>query len=71
MILLSLQNNENLYFYVFNSSFTLANDAARMSVFRYNRAVDEDTQILLSDFIDDQAAFINAFDNIPYDGRGK
>ncbi|XP_076818199.1 P-selectin-like [Clavelina lepadiformis] len=52
------------------NSFTLANDAARMSVFRYNRAVDEDTQILLSDFIDDQAAFINAFDNIPYDGRG-
>uniref|UniRef100_F7AJJ2 Uncharacterized protein n=1 Tax=Ciona intestinalis TaxID=7719 RepID=F7AJJ2_CIOIN len=52
------------------NTFVLAEDAARMAVFRYNRKVDNVTQVLLNDHIGDKDAFLAAYDRINYNGRG-
>nr|CAB3265952.1 E-selectin [Phallusia mammillata] len=54
----------------FLDDFSVSPDASHYGIFRYNRAVDTDTQILLNDYPNDIDALLNAFDEIPYDGSG-
>jgi len=49
--------------------FTIAADKAQVSVFRYNREVDTDTQILFGDY-NTKTSLYAAINAIPYDGKG-
>merc|ERR1712136_241581 len=49
--------------------FTIAADKAQASVFRYNREVDTDTQILFGDY-NTKTSLYAAINAIPYDGKG-
>merc|ERR1712136_512297 len=49
--------------------FTIAADKAQVSVFRYNREVDTDTQILFGDH-NTKTSLYAAINAIPYDGKG-
>ncbi|CAK8692977.1 unnamed protein product [Clavelina lepadiformis] len=51
-------------------SFEVSLEYARLAVFRYNRIVDVETEIVFNDFASDREGFLRAFDEIPYDGRG-
>ena len=47
-------------------------DGARMSVFRFNRKIDEVSEIRLSTVVDgDKKRFLELFAAIPYDGSGR
>lgn len=51
--------------------FKLGADGSRMSIFRYNSEIDEETEIKLSDTIGlDMTDVLNLFDKIPYNGSG-
>nr|XP_009858194.1 P-selectin-like [Ciona intestinalis] len=52
------------------TTFNFGEDSARMAVFRYNRGIDRRNQVLLRDHINNRAAFLEAFDRIPYNGFG-
>ncbi|XP_078494483.1 P-selectin-like [Ciona intestinalis] len=52
------------------TTFNFGENEARMAVFRYNRQVDTRNQILFSDHINNRTTFLEAFDNIPYNGFG-
>nr|XP_039253479.1 sushi, von Willebrand factor type A, EGF and pentraxin domain-containing protein 1-like [Styela clava] len=52
------------------SSFTISEDTTHFAVVRYNKFVDTDTQINLSDYTSDIAGLLAAFDRIPYNGSG-
>lgn len=55
----------------FFSSFVVGDNAARVGVFRYNRKIDTNSQILLGDFPNDKQGLLKAFAKIPYDGSGE
>jgi len=51
--------------------FNLGPNSARMSIFRYNSHVDEDSEIRLNTVLDgDMDRFVSLFEKIPYNGRG-
>nr|XP_002129893.1 P-selectin-like isoform X1 [Ciona intestinalis]XP_026692609.1 P-selectin-like isoform X2 [Ciona intestinalis] len=54
----------------FLSTFILSPEGSQYSVFRYNRNVDINSQILLKDHPTNIEDFIYAFEQIPYDGSG-
>uniref|UniRef100_F6YEQ2 Uncharacterized protein n=1 Tax=Ciona intestinalis TaxID=7719 RepID=F6YEQ2_CIOIN len=51
-------------------TFRLAEDAARMAAFRYNRVVDTRSQILFRQHVNDMAGFLASYNAIPYNGGG-
>ena len=59
--------NIEIYF----RSFQFSNEFSQIAIFRYNRDVDESTQILLNSYTNDEIGLLQAFDRIPYDGSGK
>ena len=59
--------NIKIYF----RSFRFSNKFSQIAIFRYNRDVDQFSQILFNSFTNDEAGLLQAFNRIPYDGSGK
>nr|XP_002125765.3 P-selectin [Ciona intestinalis] len=52
------------------SMFEISPNVTQVSVFRYNKNVDKNTQILLKDHPNSKEELLQAFDRIPYNGSG-
>nr|XP_026693431.1 E-selectin-like [Ciona intestinalis] len=52
------------------NSFVVGSNLTRVSVIRYNGKVDNATQILFNDFLDDQEGLLNKLRTLPYRGSG-
>nr|XP_002124410.1 collagen alpha-1(XII) chain-like [Ciona intestinalis] len=52
------------------TQFVVNESSLRVGAFRYNRAVDSDTQILLNGFTNDKTGLVQAIQDIPYRGSG-
>uniref|UniRef100_F6ZX95 VWFA domain-containing protein n=5 Tax=Ciona intestinalis TaxID=7719 RepID=F6ZX95_CIOIN len=49
---------------------SITETGTRVSIFRYNRRPDRQSQILLNDHIGDKQGLLSALDQMPYNGRG-
>ncbi|XP_078494422.1 von Willebrand factor A domain-containing protein 2-like [Ciona intestinalis] len=49
---------------------SITETGTRVSIFRYNRRPDRQSQILLNDHIGDEQGLLSALDQMPYNGRG-